>query len=295
MDNCIREGVHSDEDVLPGGLKLKRRASKLYRRLLRGFYPSIAPPPRKQGSNSGAPSGPHHTSEDPFLLPTDDGEDSSSSALLKLPPPRPLNIIRGHLSHPIMPIPPKRTVFPAMDFLSTYAIAVNEVNAAGGRVVTSPTNGASGVIPSVLKYHLEFLSDDPERDVQTFLLTAASIGMLVRRGATISAAEGGCQAEVGVACSMAAAGFAAVLGGSPETIEHAAEIGLEHNLGLSCDPVQGLGERICGVWTYLWSISHICLTCSTSAVHREERFGCRQGRQCCAARPCRGWTALCQP
>jgi iron-sulfur-dependent L-serine dehydratase single chain form len=122
---------------------------------------------------------------------------------------------------------------------------VNEVNAAGGRIVTSPTNGAAGVIPAVLKYTTEFVTDDPARAVETFLLTAAAVGMLFKRGSTISAAEGGCQAEVGVACSMAAAGFAACMGAPPETVLQAAEIGIEHNLGLTCDPVDGLVQVPC--------------------------------------------------
>lgn len=111
--------------------------------------------------------------------------------------------------------------------------------------MTAPTNGAAGIIPAVLKYTVEFISDDPERDILTFLLTTAAIGMLYKRGATISAAEGGCMAEVGVACSMAAAGFAACMGGNPHTIEQAAEIGIEHNLGLTCDPIGGLVQAPC--------------------------------------------------
>lgn len=132
-----------------------------------------------------------------------------------------------------------------MDYLTVYAIAVNETNAAGGRVVTAPTNGAAGIIPAVLKYVVEFVSDDPERDIPIFLLTAAAIASLFKRGATISAAEGGCMAEVGVACSMAAGAYAACMGAAPETIEQAAEIGIEHNLGLTCDPVAGLVQAPC--------------------------------------------------
>ncbi|TFY55186.1 hypothetical protein EVJ58_g8409, partial [Rhodofomes roseus] len=139
----------------------------------------------------------------------------------------------------------RKTTIPAVDFLSCYAIAVNEVNASGGRIVTSPTNGAAGVIPAVLKYIVEFVSDDPEKSVVTFLLTAAAVGMLFKRGSTISAAEGGCQAEVGVACSMASAGFAACMGADPETVLQAAEIGIEHNLGLTCDPIDGLVQVPC--------------------------------------------------
>ncbi|GAM87582.1 hypothetical protein ANO11243_056090 [Dothideomycetidae sp. 11243] len=144
-----------------------------------------------------------------------------------------------------------RGLYPAkalpMDHLSVYAMAVNETNAAGGRVVTAPTNGAAGIIPAVLKYTIEFISDryQAERDVLTFLLTAAAIGMLYKRGATISAAEGGCMAEVGVACSMAAGAFAACMGARPETIAQAAEIGIEHNLGLTCDPIGGLVQAPC--------------------------------------------------
>ncbi|GKT72195.1 L-serine dehydratase [Colletotrichum tofieldiae] len=156
-------------------------------------------------------------------------------------PPR----ILGSLDHPITPSPSRRTTFPTMDYLTVYAIAVNETNAAGGRIVTAPTNGAAGIIPAVLKYTIEFISDDPERDIPTFLLTAAAIGMLYKRGATISAAEGGCMAEVGVACSMAAGAFAACMGASPEAIEQAAEIGIEHNLGLTCDPIGGLVQAPC--------------------------------------------------
>ncbi|KAI0222713.1 hypothetical protein L0F63_006505 [Massospora cicadina] len=146
--------------------------------------------------------------------------------------------------HPLTPRG-KRLILPALDYLSVYAIAVNEENAAGGRVVTAPTNGAAGVIPAVLKYYLEFISVDPERDIMEFMLTSAAIGMLFKRGANISAAEVGCQGEVGVACSMSAAGFAAVMGGTVEQVENAAEIGMEHNLGLTCDPIDGLVQIPC--------------------------------------------------
>ncbi|KAG6890293.1 hypothetical protein C0995_009499 [Termitomyces sp. Mi166 len=111
----------------------------------------------------------------------------------------------GSFNHAILPVAPRKSDIPAMDFLSCYAIAVNEVNASGGRIVTSPTNGAAGVIPAVLKYIIEFLSDDPEKSIQTFLLTASAIGMLFKRGSTISAAEGGCQAEVGAVKAVTAA------------------------------------------------------------------------------------------
>ena len=132
-----------------------------------------------------------------------------------------------------------------LDWVNLFALAVNEENAAGGRVVTAPTNGAAGVIPAVLAYYMRF---DPAADagsVTTFLATAAAIGMLYKKNASISAAEVGCQGEIGVACSMAAAGLAAVQGGTNAQIENAAEIGMEHNLGLTCDPVGGLVQVPC--------------------------------------------------
>jgi len=131
------------------------------------------------------------------------------------------------------------------DWLSVYAMAVNEENAAGGRVVTSPTNGAAGVVPSVLRYYLAHcIGADPAR-VSDFLLTAAAIGGLIKRRASISGAEAGCQGEVGSAASMAAAGLCAVLGGTPAQIENAAEIALEHHLGMTCDPAAGLVQVPC--------------------------------------------------
>lgn len=131
------------------------------------------------------------------------------------------------------------------DWLNVYAMAVNEENAAGGRVVTAPTNGAAGIIPAVLKHYCEE-SGDPHTDhIRRFLITAAGVGMLYKQRASISGAEMGCQGEVGVACSMAAGGLAAVWGGTPDQVEHAAEIGMEHNLGLTCDPVGGLVQIPC--------------------------------------------------
>jgi len=112
-------------------------------------------------------------------------------------------------------------------------------------LIAARAPNCAGVIPAVLKYVLEFVSDDPEKSIVTFLLTASAVGMLFKRGSTISAAEGGCQAEVGVACSMASAGFAACMGASPETVLQAAEIGIEHNLGLTCDPIDGLVQVPC--------------------------------------------------
>ncbi len=132
-----------------------------------------------------------------------------------------------------------------MDWISVYAIAVNEENAAGGRVVTAPTNGAAGIIPAVLRYYREFCDGASRDQEHRFLLTAAAIGSLIKRNASISGAEVGCQGEVGAACAMAAAGLAAALGGTNAQIENAAEIGLEHNLGLTCDPVGGLVQVPC--------------------------------------------------
>lgn len=242
MDHSILEGVQAPQDTpLPGSLRLHRRAPAMYRRLTRGLY------------HSGAQEIPTNA-EPPKLanLVGQTGMSKPSTALAKKDPVKPLSIykrgpmrVHGKIDHDIPPSPLRRIEFPAMDYLAVYAMAVNETNAAGGRIVTAPTNGAAGIIPAVLKYTVEFISDDPARDVQTFLLTAAAIGMLYKRGATISAAEGGCMAEVGVACSMAAGAFAACLGASPETIEQAAEIGIEHNLGLTCDPIGGLVQAPC--------------------------------------------------
>lgn len=132
----------------------------------------------------------------------------------------------------------------AMDWIGLYALAVNEENAGGGRVVTAPTNGAAGIIPAVMHYCRDFIGLDADA-VETFLLTAGAIGMIFKTTASISGAEVGCQGEVGSACSMAAAGLAAVLGGSPRQVENAAEIAMEHNLGLTCDPVGGLVQIPC--------------------------------------------------
>ena len=133
----------------------------------------------------------------------------------------------------------------AMEWVTLYALAVNEENAAGGRVVTAPTNGAAGIVPAVLLYYRDFVESYSEDGVVRFLLTAAAIGLLFKENASISGAEVGCQGEVGSACSMAAAGLAELLGGTPEQVENAAEIGIEHNLGLTCDPVGGLVQIPC--------------------------------------------------
>lgn len=135
--------------------------------------------------------------------------------------------------------------FVLMDWVNLFALAVNEENAAGGRVVTAPTNGAAGIIPAVLSFHMRFNPAATERCVADFLLTAAAIGILYKKNASISGAEVGCQGEVGVACSMAAGALCAVMGGTPAQVENAAEIGMEHHLGLTCDPVGGLVQIPC--------------------------------------------------
>ncbi len=176
MQECIGNGL-STEGLLPGGLRVRRRAPELLHRL---------------------------------EVEGDDGDP-----------------LRG------------------MDWITLYALAVNEENASGGRVVTAPTNGAAGVIPAVLKYYTEFVPGAGRRGIVRFLLTAGAIGAIIKENASISGAEVGCQGEIGAACSMAAAGMAAVLGGTPAQVENAAEIGMEHNLGLTCDPVGGLVQIPC--------------------------------------------------
>ncbi|MCG2581874.1 MAG: L-serine ammonia-lyase [Marinobacter sp.] len=133
----------------------------------------------------------------------------------------------------------------ALDWVNLYALAVNEENAAGGRIVTAPTNGAAGIIPAVLHYYVEFCPQANDDGVVRFMLTAAAIGVLFKENASISGAEVGCQGEVGSACAMAAAGLAAATGGSPEQVENAAEIGMEHHLGMTCDPIGGLVQIPC--------------------------------------------------
>jgi L-serine dehydratase len=176
MQECVRRG-HSQDGVLPGGLKVRRRAREMYTRL----------------------------SSDPFS--TD-----------------PLRV---------------------MDWVNLFALAVNEQNASGGRVVTAPTNGAAGIIPAVLHYYARFVPGANPAGVVRFLLTAGAIGVIYKETASISGAEVGCQGEVGSACSMAAGALCEVLGGTPEQVENAAEIGMEHNLGLTCDPVGGLVQIPC--------------------------------------------------
>ncbi|GED46528.1 L-serine dehydratase [Vreelandella aquamarina] len=157
---------------------------------------------------------------------------------------------RAHSLHQQLLSPPDNqrlivTSFTVMDWVNLFALAVNEENAAGKRMVTAPTNGAAGIVPAVLAYYLKFEPDACDADVVNFLLTAGAMGILCKKNASISGAEVGCQGEVGSACAMAAAGLAEVLGGTPKQVENAAEIGLEHNLGLTCDPVAGLVQVPC--------------------------------------------------
>ncbi|HBP42880.1 MAG: L-serine ammonia-lyase [Vreelandella alkaliphila] len=157
---------------------------------------------------------------------------------------------RAHSLHQQLLSPPQNqrlivSSFTVMDWVNLFALAVNEENAAGKRMVTAPTNGAAGIVPAVLAYYLKFEPDACDDDIVAFLLAAGAMGILCKKNASISGAEVGCQGEVGSACAMAAAGLAEVLGGSPKQVENAAEIGLEHNLGLTCDPVAGLVQVPC--------------------------------------------------
>ena len=178
MRTCVRNGCRK-EGILPGGMKVKRRAADLYRRLN---------------------SEPQMTYKDPLTT---------------------------------------------LDWVNLWALAVNEENAAGGRVVTAPTNGAAGIIPAVMHYYQHFYPAADDDGIVRFLLTAGAIGILYKENASISGAEVGCQGEVGSACSMAAGALTEVMGGTPEQAENAAEIGMEHNLGLTCDPVGGLVQVPC--------------------------------------------------
>jgi len=158
-----------------------------------------------------------------------------------------------------------RDALRAMEWVTMYALAVNEENAAGGRVVTAPTNGAAGIIPAVMHYYRQFTDAFSDDGVVRFLLAAAAIGLLIKENASISGAEVGCQGEVGSACSMAAAGLAEVLGATPGQVENAAEIGIEHNLGLTCDPIGGLVQIPCIERNAVGSIKAI--TAARMALH----------------------------
>ncbi|KAI9620919.1 hypothetical protein H4Q26_013594 [Puccinia striiformis f. sp. tritici PST-130] len=208
MDDSIKQGVTSEEDVLPVS-----DISTTPPPRLSFTKPNMLPVSNENGvMNEVVRRSEEFDSDDRSSLTP----ESNTTIHFRGKRRAPL-LLRGQFDHHVQPVLPRRMSFPSMDFLSCYAIAVNEVNAAGGRIVTAPTNGAAG----------------------------AAIGMLYKRGATISAAEGGCMAEVGVACSMASGAFAACMGGSPEVIEAAAEIGIEHCLGLTCDPIDGLVQIPC--------------------------------------------------
>jgi L-serine dehydratase len=152
---------------------------------------------------------------------------------------------RASRMHRLLVESPQARPLDALEWVNAFALAVNEENAAGGRVVTAPTNGAAGIVPAVLAYYRKFEPGSSESGVIRFLLVAGAVGMLYKRNASISGAEMGCQGEVGVACSMAAAGLVAAMNGTNEQVENAAEIGMEHNLGLTCDPIAGLVQIPC--------------------------------------------------
>ncbi|KAI9638233.1 serine dehydratase alpha chain-domain-containing protein [Dioszegia hungarica] len=250
MDSCIRTGVTSLEPVLPGPFKVRRRAPGLYRRLQKGFYPTVE---INRATSSDLSS----------VNP--DGSASTEKGIAKRV---------GRADHPLQVVPFRTTpVFPGIEYLSCMAIAVNEVNAAGGRVVTAPTNGAAGVIPATLKYVTEFISHSPERDIMTFLLTASAIGMLFKRGATISAAEGGCMAEVGVACSMSAGAIAACLGAEPAVILQAAEIGIEQRNSLGAvKAVTAAQLAMAGEGQHTVSLDDAIEACRTTALDMHSHY-----------------------
>ena len=206
MQACVARGCRT-EGVLPGGFKVRRRAAALFKDLTSNPEAANLMPPGSVGDASTPRGGVGSTWERPGVDPRD-----------------PLQVI---------------------DWVNLYALAVNEENAAGGRVVTAPTNGAAGIVPAALHYYARFVPGAHDRGVVDFLLTAAAIGILYKENASISGAEVGCQGEVGVACSMAAGALCALMGGTPEQVENAAEIGMEHHLGLTCDPVGGLVQIPC--------------------------------------------------
>lgn len=223
MQSCVHQGCLHD-GILPGGLAVKRRAKGLYQQLMTEL------------------SEYQQKTVMPSLL----------SAHNNLTNPQNIQSLQNtpHLQNP-----PNQTHYPtpkknidylmAMDWVDLYALAVNEENANGGKVVTAPTNGAAGIIPAVLHYYRDFISNFSQQGVYDFFLTATAIGSLIKDNASISGAEVGCQGEVGSACAMAAAGLTQVLGGSVAQCLNAAEIGIEHNLGLTCDPIDGLVQVPC--------------------------------------------------
>jgi L-serine dehydratase len=214
MQECIRNGCAAS-GVLPGGLKVRRRAAELYSRLLAGSQP------RRMHNGQTAKADGDGTSS----AGTDSaGAEAVGDQLVESQPPDPLQ---------------------ALVWVTLWALAVNEENASGGRVVTAPTNGAAGIIPAVLHYAATFIPGTDDDAIVRYLLVAGAIGAIYQQTASISGAEVGCQGEVGTACSMAAGALAEILGGTPEQVENAAEIGMEHHLGLTCDPVGGLVQIPC--------------------------------------------------
>lgn len=208
MDKCIDRGLNSKEVILPGGLNVKRRAPRMYQLL-----------ERKGMSEQHTARATERSRVEALQKGRVDANDIDPS---------------GHI----------------LDWVSVYALAVNEENAAGGRVVTAPTNGAAGVIPAVLRYYVRWIAKDRDAPatkdaIVEFLLTAGVIGIIAKKAASISAAEVGCQGEIGVASCMAAGALAALYGGTPRQIEDAAEIAMEHHLGMTCDPVGGLVQIPC--------------------------------------------------
>jgi L-serine dehydratase len=210
MQECIRNGCAAS-GVLPGGLKVRRRAAELHARLVAGVQPWHAH--NGQTARSGA----------------DDAEPAQSGSAQSV------LLVDSQPADPLQ----------ALDWVTLWALAVNEENASGGRVVTAPTNGAAGIIPAVLHYAATFVPGTDDDAIVRFLLVASALGAIYQQTASISGAEVGCQGEVGVACSMAAGALAEILGGTPEQVENAAEIGMEHHLGLTCDPVGGLVQIPC--------------------------------------------------
>ena len=228
MSACIDRGCHANDALLPGGLEARRRAPAILRLLM--WNPLMKPtadlPPEAENDP------PNHASED---TGTDmDAETSASSGTNAQQRKR--HVGQG-----------KTAAFERSEttWIYLFAMAVSEENAGGGRIVTAPTNGSAGIIPAVLEYYRRFVPGTDDEGIVRFLLTAGAIGYLFRRNASIAGAEVGCQGEVGSACSMAAAGLCEVLGGTPKQVENAAEIGIEHHLGLTCDPVGGLVQIPC--------------------------------------------------
>ncbi|WP_399552310.1 L-serine ammonia-lyase [uncultured Bifidobacterium sp.] len=228
MSACIDRGCHASDALLPGGLEVRRRAPAILRLLM--WNPLAKPaadlPPEAENDPPNHAS--HNTGTD---MPAETSASPGTDAQR-----RERHVGRGDTA-----------AFERSEttWIDLFAMAVSEENAGGGRIVTAPTNGSAGIIPAVLEYYRRFVPGADDEGIVRFLLTAGAIGYLFRRNASIAGAEVGCQGEVGSACSMAAAGLCEVLGGTPEQVENAAEIGIEHHLGLTCDPVGGLVQIPC--------------------------------------------------